>query len=87
MVRSAGGKIFDSWCSDCHSTAGGPGSVGLQRKYRGTLPAILEQRTDLHPDYVKLVVRHGVSFMPSFRKTEISDADLALVAAFLASSK
>ena len=83
-ARSAGGKIFDKWCSDCHSTAEGPGSLALQRKFRGALPAVLEQRTNLPPDYVKLVVRRGVSFMPSFRKTEISDADLALVAAYLA---
>jgi mono/diheme cytochrome c family protein len=34
-----------------------------------------------------VVVRNGVSFMPSFRKTEISDADLALVAAYLARSQ
>ena len=84
-ARSAGGKIFDKWCSDCHSTAGGPGSLALQRKYRGNLPAVLEQRSDLRPDYVTLVVRHGISFMPSFRKTEISDADLVLLAAYLAS--
>jgi len=83
-ARSAGGKIFDKWCSDCHSTAEGPGSLALQRKFRGALPAVLEQRTNLPPDYVKLVVRRGVSFMPSFRKTEISDTDLALVAAYLA---
>ena len=86
-ARSAGGKIFDKWCSDCHSTAGGPGSLGLQRKYRGNLPAVLEQRSDLRPEYVKLVVRHGVSFMPSFRKTEISDADLALLTTYLAPSQ
>ena len=86
-ARSAGGKIFDKWCSDCHSTAGGPGSLALQRKYHGTLPAILEQRRDLPPGFVAVVVRRGVSFMPSFRKTEISDADLALLADYLASSQ
>jgi len=32
-------------------------------------------------------VRHGISFMPSFRKTEISDADLALLAVYLAPSQ
>ena len=85
-ARSAGGKIFDKWCSDCHSTAAGPGSLALQRKYQGSVPAILERRSDLRPAYVKLMVRHGVSFMPSFRKTEISDADLALLSAYLAPS-
>jgi (+)-pinoresinol hydroxylase len=86
-ARSAGRKIFDQWCSDCHSTAEGPGSRALQRRYQGSLPAVLEQRSDLRPDYLKLVVRHGISFMPSFRKTEISDADLALLAAYLAPSQ
>jgi mono/diheme cytochrome c family protein len=86
-ARSAGGNIYDKWCSDCHGAAEGPGSVALQRKYGGSFPAILEQRTDLSPDYVKFVVRHGISFMPSFRKTEIGDADLALLAAYLAPSQ
>jgi len=86
-ARSAGGKIFDKWCGDCHSTPEGPGSMAIQRKYRGAVPAVLEQRNNLAPAYVKLVVRRGVSFMPSFRKTEISDADLALVADYLASAQ
>lgn len=86
-ARPPGGKIFHRWCSDCHSAADGPGSMVLQRKYQGQVPAILEQRTDLNPDYVKQVVREGIGFMPNFRKTEISDAELALVAAYLAPSQ
>jgi mono/diheme cytochrome c family protein len=86
-VRSAGWKVFDKWCSGCHSTAEGPGSFALQRKYQGTLPAVLEQRSNLPPEYVSFVVRHGISFMPSFRKTEISDAELALLSAYLARSE
>jgi len=85
-ARSAGGKIFDKWCSDCH-IAGGRGSQALQRKYQGAVPAVLEQRNNLPPDYVMLVVRRGISFMPSFRKTEISDIDLALVAGYLTPSQ
>lgn len=83
-VRSAGGKLYDKWCTDCHSTPMGSGTMALQRKYGGSPPAILEQRSDLTPEYVKLAVRQGVSFMPSFRKTEISDAELALLGAYLA---
>lgn len=86
-ARSAGEKVFDKWCSDCHSTAEGPGSLALQRKYKGEIPAVLEQRSDLTPDFVRPVVRQGMSFMPSFRKTEISDADLELLAAYLASTQ
>ena len=83
-VRSEGAKIFHKWCGDCHSTAQGPGSMALQRKYQGKLPAILEQRNDLPPEFVALAVRHGVSFMPSFRKTEISDGNLLLLTDYLA---
>lgn len=83
MARSASGKVFDKWCSDCHSRPTGTGSMALQRKYGGNPSAILEQRSDLNPDYVRQVVRHGISFMPSFRKTEISDAEVALLGAYL----
>jgi mono/diheme cytochrome c family protein len=80
---SAGKKVYVKWCSDCHSTRTGPGSMALQRKYHGDPPAILDQRSDLTPNYIRSAVRHGVSFMPSFRKTEISDGDLALLSAYL----
>jgi len=86
-VGSAGGQVFRKWCSDCHGAAEGPGSLALQRKYQGALPAVLEQRSNLPADYVKYVVRHGMSFMPTFRKTEISDAELALLAAYVARSQ
>lgn len=86
-LRSAGGKVYDKWCSDCHTRADGPGTVALQRKYKGAVPGLLEQRQDLNPDYIKIVVRQGISFMPSFRKTEISDAELALLANYLVPSQ
>jgi (+)-pinoresinol hydroxylase len=83
QTRTAGGKIFDKWCSDCHHTTTGPGSLVIERRRHGEVPAVIEQRTDLNPDYVKLIVRQGMSFMPSFRKTEISDAELSLLAAYV----
>ncbi len=60
------------------------GTVALARKYQGTdTPAALEQRTDLSPELVRHVVRHGVKSMPFFRKTEIGDADLDDLATYL----
>jgi mono/diheme cytochrome c family protein len=56
----------------------------LQAKYKGRLPALLEKRSDLTAQQVKFYVRHGVSVMPPFRKTEISDADLTALATYLA---
>jgi mono/diheme cytochrome c family protein len=82
-AQQPGVKIYEKWCSDCHSTPTGPGSIALARKYQGNPPAILLERTDLSPDTVKVAVRNGISFMPSFRKTEISDAELAQLGAYL----
>jgi mono/diheme cytochrome c family protein len=63
----------------------GPGTQSLQRKYQGQVPAILDKRPGLPAALVEHTVRHGMSFMPPFRKTEISDAELASLATYLAS--
>jgi mono/diheme cytochrome c family protein len=86
-VPSPGARIYDKWCNDCHRNPAGPGTRALERRYRGAVPSILEQRDNVNPELVKLVVRRGMSFMPSFRKTEISDPELAQVASYLARSK
>jgi (+)-pinoresinol hydroxylase len=82
--RTTGGAIYDKWCSDCHSRPTGSGTMALQRKYGGNPPAILTLRREVDPELVKLAVRQGISFMPSFRKTEISDAELVQLAAYVA---
>jgi mono/diheme cytochrome c family protein len=45
---------------------------------------LLTERTDLSPELVKGYVRNGLSIMPHFRKTQISDAQLTALAAYLA---
>jgi hypothetical protein len=59
------------------------GTSALAVKYKGKLPAVLEQRTDLTPTFIRTVVRHGLFGMPITRKTEVSDAELEDVAAYL----
>jgi len=77
-----GHKVYDKWCFPCHGTGSGkPGTDSLAA--RGQKPAVLEERTDLTAPVIKTFVRHGVLFMPTFRKTEISDADLDAIAAYL----
>ena len=51
--------------------------------YNGEKPAVLEERLDLTPELVTFYVRNGVKIMPFFRKTEISDKDLADISAYL----
>jgi mono/diheme cytochrome c family protein len=77
-----GHKVYDKWCFPCHGTGlGKPGTDSLAA--RGQKPAVLEERTDLTVPAIKTFVRHGVLFMPMFRKTEVSDADLDAIAAYL----
>jgi len=81
-----GAAVFNNWCSACHSRGpqNAPGTASLQVKYQGSVPAALEDRRDLTPEVVKVFVRNGVAMMAPFRKTEVSDADLDALAAYLA---
>ena len=92
QTPSRGKEVFDLWCGGCHKPLGPyvssvAGTTALERTYKGSKPAALEQRTDLTPAVVKLYVRKGVKLMPFFRKTEIGDADLDALAAYLAKSR
>jgi mono/diheme cytochrome c family protein len=80
-----GAAVFNNWCSACHSRGpqNAPGTASLQAKYQGAVPAALEDRRDLTPDLVKFFVRNGVAMMAPLRKTEVSDADLEALAAYL----
>jgi mono/diheme cytochrome c family protein len=83
-----GQPVYQKWCSPCHAPgANMPGTAALEFHYKGTKPAVLEERTDLTPAGVKGIVRNGVNVMPRFRKTEISDAELDAVAAYLTRKK
>jgi mono/diheme cytochrome c family protein len=83
------GKVdFLNACAVCHAAQPDrPGTMSLQFKYAGRLPAALEQRTDLTRQIVTYYVRHGIAMMPSFRKTELSDAQVAAISAYLAHKK
>jgi len=87
-AKIASGKVlYQQWCVSCHGAGPGhPGTQALDFRYKGALPAALEDRTNLTPDFVKVVVRNGISVMPFFRKTEISDSELAEIGAYLSRS-
>jgi mono/diheme cytochrome c family protein len=80
-----GKAVYNEWCAACHDPGPRhPGTQALDALYKGSKPGALEQRTDLVPKLTETFVRRGVSVMPPFRKTEITDADLAALAAYLA---
>ena len=79
-----GYALFQRACTVCHGSGPAkPGSRALAVKYKGSLPALLEERTDLKAPYIKQVVRQGLTVMPLFRKTELSDTDLDAITAYL----
>jgi mono/diheme cytochrome c family protein len=81
---SAGRVVYAKWCAPCHDPGiTHPGTHALTVKYQGVKSGVLLEWKDLPPAIVKFWVRHGISVMPQFRKTEISDAELGALAAFL----
>jgi mono/diheme cytochrome c family protein len=83
---ASGEQVYGRWCVHCHATGrGNPGTQSLQIKYGGRVPAVLLERTDLTAAAVAAFVRQGVQSMPPFRKTEITDAELAALSAWVAS--
>lgn len=86
-----GAAVYQYWCAACHSSGrGNPGTAALAAKYKGrqpAIPAVLTERTDLTAQSLRFFVRKGVSVMAPFRKTEITDADLDALSAYLTRNK
>lgn len=92
-VDLPGRVTFDRQCAPCHGAGPGddgapmlPGTAALAARYQGALPGALELRDDLDAEALRLFVRNGVGAMPSFRKAELSDADIDAIADYLAAT-
>ncbi len=82
---ASGEPVYTKWCAPCHAPGiTHPGTHALMTKYQGVKSGVLLEWTDLPAAAVKHIVRHGISVMPQFRKTEISDAELDALARYLA---
>ena len=89
-MQSDGEALFSNRCGSCH-LAGGMGTNLLtkQQMMAGQPPekGLLTNRTDLTADYVKTVVRQGKVAMPRLSRTEVTDAELDAIAAYLSKAK
>ena len=81
---------FEHTCAPCHADGIGddgramlPGTDALRIKYQGSLPALIEKRTDLNADAIRTFVRRGTWSMPPFRPTEVTERDIQDIAAYL----
>jgi (+)-pinoresinol hydroxylase len=82
---ASGRAVYTKWCAPCHDPGvTHPGTHALSVKYQGVKSGVLLEWKDLSVNTVKVLVRHGISVMPQFRKTEISDQELDALAAYLA---
>ena len=80
----SGEAVYQHWCAPCHAAGPGhPGTQSLQVKYAGKTPAVLLERKDLSAQAIGTFVRTGVLSMPPFRKTEVSDAELAALTSYI----
>lgn len=85
-----GKALFENHCGYCHLTFGmGTNLLMKQRLAIGAPPqtALLANRDDLTADYVKGVVRMGKGAMPQQTRVDLTDAELASVAAYLGRGK
>lgn len=85
-VLAEGKAQYEKWCEICHgddNAWSGGGTQALQALYQGALPAKLEDRTNLTPELITLLVREGRLGMPNFRYTEISPSQLEAIIAYL----
>ncbi|HWW63671.1 MAG TPA: cytochrome c [Sphingomonadaceae bacterium] len=77
-----GKALFGVKCGMCHR-ADGMGTGLLARRMDPKI-AELEKRTDLTPDYVTQAARTGIGNMPQITRGEVSDPQMAAIAAYLA---
>lgn len=81
-----GAALFSNLCGACHLVGGmGTNMLTRQRVMLGEPPenGLLANRKDLTQTYVKSVARRGRMAMPSLTRTEVTDAELDAIAAYL----
>lgn len=83
-AEMTGKEVFDHYCTYCHGSNDGPGTMQLRRT-RGTDKALLTERKDLASDYIEYVVRHGLKSMPPFVPSDLTEAKLKALVGFLTS--
>ena len=87
IAMISGEDIFNMHCLSCHAAGPGhPGTMRLELRL-GKDKSVLTERDDLHPEYIKTIVRQGILLMPPFRPSEITDSELLALATYLAPTK
>ena len=81
----SGEALFVEKCGLCH-LEGGFGTRVLQRRVPEG-QALLQDRQSLPAAFTSTVIRQGIGSMPQFRESELSDVQVAAIAAYLEGPK
>jgi mono/diheme cytochrome c family protein len=81
-----GKALYRERCGMCHQTIGMAVGI-LSRRPNDPSKGFLEDRADLSAAFVRTVVRTGIMNMPRMARGEVSDAELAAIASYLARGK
>jgi mono/diheme cytochrome c family protein len=79
--QQQGKALFEATCNHCHNARG----FGTER-LRARLPedrAVLVERTDLDPAYIRTIVRNGLASMPAYTPTDLDESQIRAIAAYL----
>jgi mono/diheme cytochrome c family protein len=86
-AAAADGKaLYTQRCGMCHQGIGMAVGI-LSRRPNDPSKGFLEQRTDLSSAVIRTVVRTGINNMPRITRAEVSNAELAAIADYLARGK
>lgn len=81
-----GKALYRERCGMCHQTIGMAVGI-LARRPADESKGFLEDRADLSAAFVRTAVRAGIANMPRMSRGEVSDAELAAIAAYLAKGR
>lgn len=79
-----GEEVYLARCEYCHGEGlQKGGTMMLQQRYQGSKPAILHQRADLLPEYIRNIVRTNTPGMTPVRITEVNEQELDALISYL----
>jgi len=79
-----GREVYMARCEFCHGEGlQKGGTMALQGRYQGSVPAVLHQRTNLTAEYIRVVVRTNTNGMAPVRITEVNEQQLDALIAYL----
>jgi mono/diheme cytochrome c family protein len=79
--QQQGKALFEATCVYCHNARG-----FATERLRSRLSedrAVLTERTDLDPAYIRTIVRNGLASMPAYTPTDLDESQIKAIAAYL----